>query len=876
MPIQYAGVDLLLEDPEGKVCRWIDRYLSTDGMQFFGPLTAWVGSRSNPRSNVEQFTAFPIPNYPDPPKLKINTLYWPTGASRWSVGLFLADDAKLTEILSNLNADSLDMRGNAALLRIWDTDGPPSDVNGMWMYLLPPRKVSAYDGSGTAGYPKNGVWILPLVDERYWWQFKRFSGEVSSWDNLLESIRDTVSSFSDWAMDGVPSEYGRPHSVEFNREDDSVAMVLDAAAHCVGMRFVMDTHSTAYPATRRQTGLLRNPVSAESILNSNIHGFLSNYGILAGGEFSNNHISMAKPEKVLVVFPRGRKDRIGDTKEADLGGAVSDTYKVFHEAADTEITDDTWRQDLANRIAQDFKGWCSRLYDVTYPGIVDWRPCGFDNWIEFSVGKRLKGNIYKMQTRVCSMPLNFGVENLCHQQDPTPDDPDDDGNSSDGCCASCIDRRYMSVFGNFSHRYYVRFLPDSLKPTDQAGEDLLLEYVGLSDGLPDITDDFPYWESDTFEWDCSKCRPRSNGACRCDPDVEFEFDLPTDPATPVTLTFESGCIWSASGADWTASFNISTGRLELSWDGGACTAIYELDDDEDLTGDIAMNLVSDAGGCAPPATITMTGPDSTVETYFWRLVIGASAPCRTGGGVHDGNAQLYLVHEGSGSTCLLDEWNCDGVTGPTRQYWNHQEFRGRCGTKFGIHYPNALQKELEAVLACEVCVYPRLNFVGIPCEEQLSDIHPGPWPDMLLAEIVSMDSAVASALPFLAVGPIDPLVWGTTNIGGSTGSAYITYGDPGDTTQNPIIREKLGLCFSPCGIAGCGPAPKHFGGYVFDDNGDVNEHLQTGPVLGFFCGSSAEIDDTKFGPTVDFLQTFYVVNLGGAIGEITLRIREAT
>lgn len=408
MPIQFAGVDLLLEDPQGSLCRFLDRFLSVEGMRLFGPPAAWIGMRDNPRSNVRQFTALPIPNYQDPPPLRVNSLYWPTGASRWGRGLFLTDDAGMEAILAQLEEDG--GRGFSALLKIFDSDVNPESITGAWMYLLPARKVSGYDGDDS-----NGLWILPLVDQRYWWQYKQFEGlfNCQPWSQYFDALQTTLDIQDPW-RDSIHSAYGSPHWLELNRRYDSAAMMLDAGAHCVGKRFVVDTHWTG-DRVFENFAYLYGPDNATTVLNANLAAGAS-AGIIAGGEFSENNTTVAQAEELKLVFPNTTDTEVGDITSADLDGDVAGTALVIHEAANTASTTPAWRGSLTNQIASDLKKWSARLYDITYAGLVDWRPCGFDDYVEWFVANRGRDGRYRMQTRAVSMPYNFGVENMCHQQ----------------------------------------------------------------------------------------------------------------------------------------------------------------------------------------------------------------------------------------------------------------------------------------------------------------------------------------------------------------------------------------------------------------------------------------------------------------------------
>lgn len=109
-------------------------------------------------------------------------------------------------------------------------------------------------------------------------------------------------------------------------------------------------------------------------------------------------------------------------------------------------------------------------------------------------------------------------------------------------------------------------------------------------------------------------------------------------------------------------------------------------------------------------TFTFTCAAGT-DTYWWRMVVGASAPCRAGGGWD--NVYLYLVAASSTLNCDFTAWNCGSLVAvPVIQYTNLEDFRGRCGSTLHIHWPQGQQYELEDILPCTVCVDPGASAVG--------------------------------------------------------------------------------------------------------------------------------------------------------------------
>src|SRR5689334_18668292 len=91
--ISYAGVELILDNPAGEVQAWLDQFLPLDDLRL---VSDWTASRLNRAGDL------PLPNYSQPLKPQLNTWYRPTGASRWSFGLFLATTAQYDQILQAL------------------------------------------------------------------------------------------------------------------------------------------------------------------------------------------------------------------------------------------------------------------------------------------------------------------------------------------------------------------------------------------------------------------------------------------------------------------------------------------------------------------------------------------------------------------------------------------------------------------------------------------------------------------------------------------------------------------------------------------------------------------------------------------------------
>jgi hypothetical protein len=83
--ITFADIPVLLEDPDGRIAQFVEHFLSFADLNLFGDRPISLSSnRPQSRSGQKAFRGLPLPNYPAPPRFKLNAFYWPTGAARWA------------------------------------------------------------------------------------------------------------------------------------------------------------------------------------------------------------------------------------------------------------------------------------------------------------------------------------------------------------------------------------------------------------------------------------------------------------------------------------------------------------------------------------------------------------------------------------------------------------------------------------------------------------------------------------------------------------------------------------------------------------------------------------------------------------------------
>lgn len=469
MRLRYAGVDVLLEDPDGRSAEYLRRYLSTENMRHWAENPMWrADGRHAARFAEGRFVGLPTPNFSNPPPVEVNTLYWPSGASRWARCLLLVNDEQWAIIREAVYARN---ENNSQDLEWWDEDAdvtttsaptpgaeqPPGSTTRM--FCLPPRPVTVRDAFETG----ERLLLLPLVDARYWWQFRSVEAfDPETWDEAYEAIEDALGIISgtDFIKSEVAYVYGKPSPVEFRRDYENAAMLLDAVAACVGHRIVRRLDGTV---------LSQSAVDANEQLDTNFEGreFRT-----AGGERADFQPAAVVPKMFRTTFKKPSQREVGEvvTKTANdvwddlrVAGDVFnvtpqegpddssvksahtvDAIRMWHCTAEITTTTaaptttpsvtttlapgvtttrrpESWAEELTRQLAIDWIDWQGRQYDITLPGLVPWVPTGYDDWIQWTLGKIERFEdilLLRAATRVQSVPPNAGAEEL--PIDPPP------------------------------------------------------------------------------------------------------------------------------------------------------------------------------------------------------------------------------------------------------------------------------------------------------------------------------------------------------------------------------------------------------------------------------------------------------------------------
>lgn len=438
MGLTYAGQPLLL-DWDDQIANYLSRFIPQAYHTLFCPTPpAFTNGEWTPKDHIRAHVGIPYANWTPPTGLKLNTLYWPSGASRWGYGLFLVDSLRLDAIKANIETTGTQSQTLQMSAIRWPQWSVEAEVA---MFMLPPLQLP------TTG-PGHGdqLYLMTLVDQRYFWQWRDAGSleidEDDTWLQLLYQLQEQLDVTLN--VDGIAGAYYQPNQIEFSRSFHNAAMLLDAVAWSIGKRVSVGLDGQVY---------LYGPDADSYRLTTN----LESTDFTAGGKGSSWHNQL--PTQIRVVFPRGEyvggehipgddgevyaltytTDDILLTIDPDdppdiysgpaMANGTTETYFTSFVADFTQygefVPTVPWNRDLcmflAQRIATDVVNWRRQhSYDMAFPGLHTglatvngttgensiWSPTGFDDWIEVHF------DVKTPVTRIRSMPGNWRASKL--------------------------------------------------------------------------------------------------------------------------------------------------------------------------------------------------------------------------------------------------------------------------------------------------------------------------------------------------------------------------------------------------------------------------------------------------------------------------------
>ncbi|MDE2098095.1 MAG: hypothetical protein KGL39_12650 [Patescibacteria group bacterium] len=192
------------------------------------------------------------------PDVRIGDWYYPNSASRWSVFRGLATSTQAAQMLQNTqgsNPAQFIMR-SVPLFHTTPIIGTGGSFQSILytlstnMYMLPPRPLAEH------GSRYDGLYLITLVDERYWWQFQTVTLQFhnpnsvtrgsdgflgprgqSSWRDLIAQV-EAVLAINIGSI-GIPAVYGFPEpDSQLWANEESAPFLMDCLAYNVGDTFV--------------------------------------------------------------------------------------------------------------------------------------------------------------------------------------------------------------------------------------------------------------------------------------------------------------------------------------------------------------------------------------------------------------------------------------------------------------------------------------------------------------------------------------------------------------------------------------------------------------------------------------------------------------
>lgn len=345
-------------------------------------------------------------------------LYWPWGASRFAHAHVVVDG-------DTLNAIRVQAYANQQFqpLPFEMDDGAYDTGIATDLWMLPARPLS------TAAPGGNALWLLSLVDDRYFWwetslQYDVTEG-ITTWLQLYAAIG--VALGLTISADPINSAYGRP-TQEYTVAYRQLPCMLDAVAWSVGQRIVRALDGSVY-AQNALTAISSQKTQEALYANRKRRG-----GVFALNASQVNDLSALVPEAIDVVYQSdgiGRPDNGNYPVTATLATLLLGQFpqpqisgqpwtKVLHRyesAAFPGPSNVTALVSLTNQFATDWYRWQLAMMDRWHVGTVPWNPEGLNDieWrvMNSEVLTHVKRGVFNPQEDLLFLPASASSSADC-------------------------------------------------------------------------------------------------------------------------------------------------------------------------------------------------------------------------------------------------------------------------------------------------------------------------------------------------------------------------------------------------------------------------------------------------------------------------------
>ncbi len=450
--IRYAGIPLCLDTAE--LISWVDQKVPirnhlVDSSRFYpsGSPWTWIETLNMP--------------HPQP-----GSLYWPSTASRWAVGYFVAHKSQVEQIVEKVFGRLTGVgEVNGADLELGFDDGiepfidfPTDETNLIKteMFMLPPTPWAFTDGP-------DDLFLLTLVDQRYYWRWediRPFWKILTTCGPALKTVKwaDLIVNI-DQILGITLTDDDNPISDEYLEADPwtlftgpreskprTLPEILDMIVWNIGRTIVVDFDGTV--------SMLDND-SSDEIYNDLLVSMNTGTRTRAAGweitEIFPTSLASIIPEKILFSFPTfhpvyGLPLSINVPATSSSSLEISGTHEVVIETNGTifghkgktgtvlRVEMATWHfedtltpvvketneaklKTLAERLTRDIVFRFDNVGDFSMNSIQNFKNTGKIAITEFSYS----GSRQECYTRVRTFPWNSFPEVFNHQDPNIPD-----------------------------------------------------------------------------------------------------------------------------------------------------------------------------------------------------------------------------------------------------------------------------------------------------------------------------------------------------------------------------------------------------------------------------------------------------------------------
>lgn len=456
--IQIGNTPIMLQDPSGQIDQHIEKHHTLDLMRAFSKSAA---------VNIPRGSNLLFPNYPALPAPRLNQIVLPTGATRWGYGLFLVTTSQKDAILaeSALTTRKGKLKVTFSSGDSWKT-APATNAATFQTHLsltmspLPPRPMTPTGLPAIAGV--EDLWVLPMVDQRYWWQYLNVdlieSESFSTIQGIVDFLNTKLNNTATLFYSCPNTKHNKVPDIAAGNNYENVAVVIETLAWHIGCQVVPEINTNSVRGTAQDTGFALISVDDSPVIHdNNLRGRIglapctrpssgavtspqSGFetvgfpAVAMGGPVTIVQGSAFLPETLFLpaagTYAKRKPSEVGLSTVRTVAG-TSGVFRVKFKDADP-VPDE-----LRDQVVRDFYNRFARIHDYTFSGIQKWQLTAFDDCAVFTQARFTGSNEVRFQTRVRSWMSNLMPETMVSASKTTPPTTGT-GNTGSGSCGNCL------------------------------------------------------------------------------------------------------------------------------------------------------------------------------------------------------------------------------------------------------------------------------------------------------------------------------------------------------------------------------------------------------------------------------------------------------